>query len=166
MVLSSATRWAAVLSAAILASCRPPAPVRPAPAPRAAYTLVCAPRVLTVRDTLVIALPAPGGKELSIEDPRGVFYQLVMEQPSREAGPQLMTSAELEAARELRLAVAALVALPYVYRAQAPERVFRTAGNYRIRLAERLNTDDGTPVADCVVRYQPSDGNDQPGASS
>lgn len=158
VVHTSGVGRSAVLAAVLLASCRPSAPGGPVPAPtpRPAYTLTCTPRVLSARDTLVIALPTQGGKELSIEDPRGVFYQLVMTQPSPEAGPQLMTSAELEAARELRLPVAALEGLPYVYRAQTTERVFKVAGNYRIRVAERLNTDDGTPVADCVVRFQPN----------
>ena len=121
-------------------------------------TLNCRPRTLSPGDTLIIRLPRPVGGELSIENPDGVFFQLVNENPATDMGPQLMSAAALRNTRELRLPLAEIVGLPYVYGARQTERVFNAPGDYRVRISERLNTDDGTPVAQCSVRLrQPPD---------
>ncbi len=149
------TLWpGTALIAALLfgAACRAPAtivkdglPSTPLPA------LQCRPSVLSPTDTLVISISGPAGGEMSIESPRGVFFQLVSESPQPNMGPQLMTASELRAARELRLSIEGLRGLPYVYGATQSESVFGVPGEYRVRISERLNTDDGTPVAACVV---------------
>ena len=112
----------------------------------------CAPRVLTARDTLRITFAGAHGGELSIENPQHVVFYLVSVDPTPEHGPQLMTADALQRARVVRLAGASLRALPYVYGASDTVAVFQQRGTYRVRVAERLQTDDGTPVQTCVVR--------------
>lgn len=145
----------AVLASLAVNGCRPAVPVAvPAPSPRPPAALRCEPRRAQVDDTLQLVLSASLGGEMAIVNPDGVFYQLVNENPTPEMGPQLMTAAALREVREIRLAIATLQGLPYVYRAQAAEPVFHREGTYRIRISERLNTDDGTPVAECTVRFR------------
>lgn len=125
-----------------------------APAPALELRLSCAPSAITDGDTLVVTLSDRlTNAEMSIESPDGTFFQIVAKNPTPHFGPQLMSSSALQSTRSLRLAVSSLTALPFVYRASETRRVFAEPGVYRLRIGERLNTDDGTPVSACTVRY-------------
>lgn len=126
--------------------------VEPGPIPTVA--LRCVPATLGPRDTLEIALPVGMARELSIEAPDSTFFQLVNREPLADMGPQLMRSDSLFAARRLRLVLDSLVGLPYVYQARDVVPVFVAPGRYRVRISERLNTDDGTPVAICDLQFR------------
>jgi hypothetical protein len=116
--------------------------------------LECRPGTVRAGDTLTIEVPRRMARELSIETPRGVFFQLVGVAEDPAAGPRLMTSDSLQSLRELRLSVSGLTGRPYVHGATGTERVFAATGTYTIRIAEVLGTDDGTPVAVCEVAYR------------
>ena len=142
--------------ACVAAGCRPPqVDGDGAMAPLAALRLSCLPTAITDGDTLVVRLSDRLiNAEMSIESPDGTFFQVVAEHPTPESGPQLMSSDSLRSTRTLRLAVSSLTALPFVYQARETRRVFAEPGVYRLRIAERLNTDDGTPISTCTVRYR------------
>jgi hypothetical protein len=116
--------------------------------------LVCRPATLTATDTLRITVPPALAGELSIENPRGDFFQLVNRAPTPEMGPQLMTSAALRRQKTLRIPIGSVQGTPYVYGATAAVLVFREPGVYRIRMAKQLNTDDEAPIGMCVVRFR------------
>lgn len=116
--------------------------------------LECRPGTVRSGDTLTVDVPQRFARELSIESPRGVFFNLVSVSEDPANGPPLMSSDSLQALRQLRLSVAGLSGRPYVYGATGVERIFSVAGTYRIRMSERLGTDDGTPVATCEARFR------------
>lgn len=116
--------------------------------------LECRPGTVGSGDTLTISVPQRFARELSIESPSGVFFNLVGASDDPAAGPRLMSSDSLQSLRQLRLSVAGLSGRPFVYGATGVERVFSAPGTYRIRMAEVLGTDDGTPVAVCEVRFR------------
>ena len=116
--------------------------------------LECRPGTVRSGDTLTIAVPQRFARELSIESPRGVFFNLVSVNADAASGPRLMSPDSLQSLRQLRLSVADLSGRPYVYGATGVQRIFSVAGTYRIHMSERLGTDDGTPVATCEVRFR------------
>lgn len=146
---------AAVLAAAmILGACRPggpPAAGGPAPMPG---TLRCSPARLGPADTLTLAMSVPHGRELSIEGPTGDFFMLVLAEPQAADGPMLMPADTFRLLPVLRLPVGSLRGRPFVAGRDSVERVFASPGAYRLRMAEVLNTDDGTPTALCTVRLR------------
>ena len=145
---------AAVSALVATAACAPQINSDLPPIPVSA--LECRPRTVRPGDTLTIAVPQQFARELSIETPGGVFFNLVSGSGDPAAGPQLMSSDSLRSLRQLRLSVARLSGRPYVYGATGVERIFSATGTYRIRMAEVLGTDDGTPVATCEVSFRPS----------
>jgi hypothetical protein len=113
----------------------------------------CAPATLGAADTLTLTMSVPHGRELSIQNPVGDFFQLVVVDPPASWGPMLMTSTEFRETAVVRLP-ATLRARPFVHGRDTTERVFALSGNYLVRMAEVLNTDDGTPVASCYVQVR------------
>jgi hypothetical protein len=152
---SRTVRRAALLAAlaASAAACRRGggAPVAAVPAP-AAGTLRCTPDRVGPADTITLTMGVPHGRELSVESPAGEFFMLVLAEPRPDDGPMLMPAERFRAAAAVRLPVASLRAKPYVAGRDTAERVFARPGAYRFRVAEVLNTDDGTPVRQCTVR--------------
>lgn len=124
------------------------------PGPISTLAMRCVPGTPGLDDTVEIALPEGMARELSIEAPDGTFFQLVNRDPLPDMGPQLLASDSLFAARRLQLTLRDLVGLPYVYQARDVVPIFVAKGRYRIRVAERLNTDDGTPVAVCELQFR------------
>jgi hypothetical protein len=155
MPLSPTPARAAVLAAAVLlGACRPggpPAAGGPAPLPG---MLRCSPTRLAATDTLTLAMSVPHGRELSIETPAGDFFNLVLTEPLASDGPMLMPAETFRVRPAVRLPVGSLRGKPFVAGRDSLERVFAGPGAYRLRMAEVLNTDDGTPVATCVVRFR------------
>lgn len=144
----------AVLAAVIVGACRPGGALPPAgPAPMPG-TLRCSPTRLSATDTLTLAMSVPHGRELSIEGPTGDFFNLVLAEPQASDGPMLLPADTFRVLPAVRLRVGSLRAKPFVAGRDSVELVFATPGAYRLRMAEVLNTDDGTPVAVCVVRLR------------
>jgi len=140
----------ALLAVLVLASaCR----VGTAPTPRAG-ALRCRPERLGPADTLTLAMAVPHGRELSIQNPAGDFFMLVLNHPRVADGPMLMTAEAFRTMPEVRLPAAALRAKPFVFGRDSTELVFSSPGVYRIQVAEALNTDDGTPVSACTVQLR------------
>lgn len=133
-----------------LGACRSPAG-GPSPMPGA---LRCSPTRLGPADTLTLAMAVPHGRELSIQNPAGEFFNLVLADPQPADGPMLMPADTFRALPAVRLPVASLRAKPFEFGRDSAERVFARPGPYRVRMAEVLNTDDGTPVATCTVQLR------------
>ena len=142
----------AVVAFVATTACAPRNPSGLPPIPVSA--LECRPTTLRPGDTLTIEVPQRFARELSIENPHEVFFNLVGARDDPAAGPRLMSSDSLQSLRRLQLSISSLSARPYVYGATGVERVFTVPGTYRIRMAEVLGTDDGTPVATCEVRFR------------
>jgi len=115
----------------------------------------CSPEILDPMGTLTLAMPVPHGRELSIQNPAGDFFMLVLTNPQPSDGPMLMPADTFRTLREVRLPVASLRAKPFVAGRDTAEKVFSSLGQYRVHVAEVLNTDDGTPVATCTVYRYP-----------
>jgi hypothetical protein len=124
-----------------------------APAPMAG-TLRCSPARLGPADTLTLAMRVPHGRELSVQNPAGDFFMLVLANPDAADGPMLMPAAAFRTLAEVRLPVASLRARPFVFGRDSTELVFARPGPYQVHVAEVLNTDDGTPVSTCTVQLR------------
>ena len=147
-------RVAVLAAAVILGACRPggaPAAGGPAPMPG---SLRCSPTSLGRTDTLTLVMSVPHGRELSIEGPTGDFFNLVLAEPQASDGPMLLPADTFRVLPAVRLPVGSLRGKPFVAGRDSVELVFASPGAYRLRMAEVLNTDDGTPVAICVVRLR------------
>ena len=123
----------------------------PVPLPGA---LRCSPTTLGPADTLTLAMSVPHGRELSIQNPVGDFFNLVIAEPQPADGPMLFPADTFRITPQVRLPVASLRAKPFVFGRDSAERVFSRPGTYRLSMAEVLNTDDGTPVTTCMVQLR------------
>lgn len=146
-------RVAIFAAAVILGACRPGGAPGAGPTPMPG-TLRCSPASLGRADTLTLAMSVPHGRELSIEGPTGDFFNLVLAEPQPSDGPMLLPADTFRVLPVVRLPVGSLRSKPFVAGRDSVELVFANPGAYRLRLAEVLNTDDGTPVATCVVRLR------------
>ena len=115
-------------------------------------TLACQPQTVTKADTLVLSMQASHGGDLGVTGPDSTFSWIVRDW--KDLGDVLNASEEFRALTWLRLPVEEASALPAVYGAKEPKRLFREAGTYTFHLSEELETNDGTPVAECKVEYQ------------
>jgi len=117
-------------------------------------TLACQPQVVTKSDTLVLSMQASHGGDLGVTGPDSTFYWVVRDW--KDLGDVLNASEEFRGLTRLRLPVEDASALPAVYGVDKPKRLFRKAGTYTFHLSEELETNSGTPVAECKVEYQAS----------
>ena len=153
MPLSPRRCRAALVAALVLATaCRPMTPPGGAPVRNA---LRCVPETLGAVGTLTLVMPVPHGRELSIQNPAGDFFMLVLTNPQATDGPMLMSADAFRTMGEVRLPVESLRAKPFVAGRDSAELVFSRLGEYRVHVGEVLNTDDGTPVATCTVYRYP-----------
>jgi len=117
-------------------------------------TLACQPQLVTKSDTLVLSMQASHGGDLGVTGPDSTFYWVVRDW--KDLGDVLNASEEFRGLTRLRLPVEDASALPAVYGVDKPKRLFRKAGTYTFHLSEELETNSGTPVAECKVEYQAS----------
>ena len=111
--------------------------------------LSCAPSVLKSGQTLKLTLGPGHGQELAIQGPRKeqIFLLVVGSAPTED--PQLMTTREFAAAKEVTISVDQ-VARPWVKDGKL-QRVFSIPGTYTVSVSMNLESEVGGYR--CKVRY-------------
>jgi hypothetical protein len=118
--------------------------------------LSCGPAILSGNSALTLGFALPHPAELSIQAPDGTIYFLVYERNAATPAGQtpLVDKASFRKMTELKLDVPTAAASPLVYGRNSNERIFRTAGVYKIVLADNIQSDADQDVYRCQVRLR------------
>ncbi|MCD9027185.1 hypothetical protein LDO26_03010 [Luteimonas sp. BDR2-5] len=112
----------------------------------------CSPGTVSSGDTVLLSKNGSRLRELAVVRPGGqTGHFLVVDLPPREMQP-FMTPDELDAVRQVAIAVDSLTGLEWRTGA-AQERVFTVPGIYEFIIGPNLESEDYAYV--CRIRYQP-----------
>jgi hypothetical protein len=123
-----------------------------------APNMQCAPKLATRSDTIAIRAEIPHGGQLSVEQPDGTVFSLVMPPDKRSPDYSLVDAESFRNILVLRFR-ADIRSRPSVYGRDTLEPIFRVPGDYRFTLGENLATeyDEEDPNWHCTIHFQPVD---------
>ena len=116
--------------------------------------LQCAPRVFTQRDTLTLRMENPHGDYLTATRPDGTMFYLSYPDPNEPPDYLLVPSETFKRMPSIRFR-ADVKARPAVYGRDALETVFDKPGNYVLTMGSNLETERGSDIYKCTIRYAP-----------
>ena len=116
---------------------------------------MCSPQKLTESDTLILKMAQPHGSELAVISPAGEYYMIAYQRIDRRSPLRpIMSSDEFKKLTEFRIDPKSFKAHPWKDGADKYQKVFTAPGRYRVLLSDNLETDDSTPMMECIVNYQ------------
>ncbi|MFH0802822.1 MAG: hypothetical protein V2A78_10625 [bacterium] len=113
--------------------------------------ITCFPKTLYQGDMLTLKMETLHGGYLGICTPDGKFFFVVCPHPG-DGRNSLVPSEEFTNMSELKIITNVTKAALWEY-GHGMELIFTKSGNYEILLSDNLETDDGTPVYKCNVKY-------------
>ena len=131
--------------------------LRPAMEASSVVGLQCTPRLFTQRDTLTLRMENPHGDYLTVTQPNGTMFYLAYPDPNEPPDYLLVPSETFKRMPSIRFR-ADVRARPAVYGRDALESVFDKPGNYVLTIGSNLETERGSDIYKCTIRFAPKKG--------